>query len=167
MIGTIGTEGGATANGTLSTASAFFAFPAAGGSFEKGLYGAADKLTLKTQGSVKFEKPMHCIVEVKLGGIEVSIDGANSSLTLDSSYDIDTPNKVTHACEPNPPVITGDVKFATLDLAGIAPTYSANGKTVTWTAIPAELTAAGANAFGAGYPQGQPLDPVTITAAIG
>jgi hypothetical protein len=167
VIGTISTAGGATANGTLASPGAFFSFPAASGSFEKGLYGATDELVLRTQGSVKFEKPMHCIVEVQLAGLEVTLDGAKSSLTLDSRFDIDTPNKVTHSCEPNPPLITGDVEFASLDPSGITPAYSADGKTVTWAAIPAELTAAGAAAFGAGYPAGQPLDPVTITVGIG
>ena len=70
-VGTITTAGGATASGTLSEAGAFFGFPATGGSYEKGLYGAADKLVLHTQGSVTFAKPGHCIVEVKLGDLEL------------------------------------------------------------------------------------------------
>lgn len=167
VIGTITTAGGASANGTLTSPGAFFGFPAASGTFAKGLYGATDELTLKTQGSVKFEKPMHCIVEVELANLEAKLDGAESSLTLDSHFDVDIANPITHACEPAPPVTTGDVEFAALDLTGIAPTYSAGGKTVTWSAIPAKLTAAGANAFGGGYPAGQPLDPVTITVVLG
>jgi hypothetical protein len=163
--GTITTAAGAIAQGTLSGPSGYFAFPAGGGTFEQGLYGATDTLVLHTQGSVTFAKPGHCIVEVELADLEIVLDGTQSSLTLDSVYDIDTPEGKT--CNPQPAVATGDVPFASLDPSGVAPTYSADGKTVTWNAIPATLTAAGAAAFGTGYPEGEELDPVTVTVGIG
>jgi hypothetical protein len=163
--GSITVAGGATANGTLSEASGFFGFPATSGTYEKGLYGAADKLLLRTQGSVKFAKPFHCIVEVRVADLELRLDGANSSIALDADYDVDKPEGMT--CGPLPPVATDDVTFATLDPSGVAPTYSADGKTVTWTAIPATLTSAGATAFGTGHKAGLALDPVTVSAAIG
>jgi hypothetical protein len=164
-VGTITTADGASAHGDLAQPSGFIGFPAAGGTFEKGLYGATDKLVLRTQGSVTFAKPGHCIVEVKLADLVVTLDGAGSSLALDSVYDIDTPEGMS--CGPNPAVATTDVTFATLNLNGIAPTYSGGGKTITWSAIPATLTAAGAAAFGTGYPEGEALDPVTVTVGIG
>ena len=164
-IGTITTAGGATASGTLSEASAFFSFPAAGGSYQRGLYGAADKLALNTAGSVTFAKPGHCIIEVKFSGIDVRIDGADSSLTLDSVSDIDTPAGMS--CTDVPAVTTAAVKFAKLDLSGVTPTHSADGRSVSWTAIPATLTAAGGSAWGAGYLDGQALDPVTISVGLG
>lgn len=164
-IGTITVEGGATANGDLKEPSGFLGFPAASGSYEKGLYGAPDELALNTQGSVVFAKPGHCIMEVKLADLEIELNGANSGITLDAGYDVDTPAGKT--CVPQPPVANADVAFASLDLSTVAPTYSADGKTVTWSAIPATLTAAGSTAFLAGkYPEGQPLDPVTITVGI-
>jgi hypothetical protein len=165
-VGTITPAGGATANGTLTEAGAYFGFPAAGGSFEQGLYGASDKLVLKTQGSVIFAKPGHCIVEVKLADLVVTLDGASSSLALDSVYEIGTFNGM--GCTPQPAVATADVDFASLNLTGITPSYSADGKTVTWSAIPATLTAAGAMAFGLPqYQAGQVLDPVTVTVGLG
>jgi hypothetical protein len=165
-VGTITTADGATANGTLSQPSGYFGFPAASGTFERGLYGASDKLVLKTQGSVTFAKPGHCIVEVKLADLVVTLDGAGSSLALDSVYDIDTPEGMS--CGPVPAVATADVTFASLDLSGIAPTYSADGKTIAWNAIPTTLTAAGAAAFGLPqYQEGQALDPVTVTVGLG
>jgi hypothetical protein len=165
-VGTIAVGDGATASGPLTSPTTVFGFPATGGSFERGLYGASDKLALKTQGNVVFAKPGHCIIEVKFGDLEVSLNGANSSLTLDSGYDVDTPKG--KVCESQPPVANADVNFAKLDLSGIAPAYSADGKTVTWTAIPASLTAAGSVAFlGGKYAVGQALDPVTITVGIG
>lgn len=160
-VGSIATAEGATSTGTLSEASSFFSFPAAAGSYAKGLDGNADKLTLHSQGSVKFAKPGHCIVEVKLSDLELTIDGANSGIELDSIYDIDTPAGMS--CTDQPAVSTDDVDFATLDVSAVTPIYSAGGKTITWDAIPAKLTAAGAAAFGAGYPEGQSLDPVTIS----
>ena len=163
--GTITTADGASSEGDLAQPSGFFRFPAAGGSFERGLYGATDRLVLETKGSVTFAKPGHCIIEVKLADLVVTLDGAASSLALDSVYDIDTPEGMS--CNPKPTVATGDVTFAALDLAGIAPTYSADGKTVTWSAIPATLTAAGAAAFGTGYPEGEVLDPVTVSVGLG
>jgi hypothetical protein len=165
-VGTITAADGASAQGNLAEPSGSLAFPAAGGGFERGLYGASDRLVLRTQGSVTFAKPGHCIVEVKLADLVVTLDGAASSLALDSVYDVDTPEG--KACNPKPAVATADVTFASLNLNGVSPAYSADGKTITWSAIPATLTAAGAAAFGTGrYVAGEALDPVTITVGLG
>lgn len=164
--GTITTADGADEHGTLSEPSGFFDFPmAAEATYERGLHGASDRLMLQTQGSVAFAKPMHCIIEVRLADLLVTLDGANSSIVLDSVYDIDTPP----GCTQQPPVATDDVTFASLDLSGVAPVYSGDGKTVTWSAIPAALTAEGSAAFGLGgqYKEGQALDPVTVTVGLG
>lgn len=158
-VGSISVGEGATAAGTLSEADGFVSFPAAGGSYEKGLGDAADRLTLQARGSVVFAKPGHCIVEVKFSGLEVKLDGADSTLSLDSVYDIDTPP----TCADNPRVPSADVPFATLDLSAAPPTYTNGGHTITWAAIPATLTAAGGSAWGAGYEAGQQLDPLTIS----
>jgi hypothetical protein len=165
--GTITTADGATANGSLSAPSGYFGFPMATGgdtAFEQGLNGATDKLVLQTEGSVKFAKPGHCIIEVKLADLVVTLDGADSSIVLDSVYDIDTPPM----CADQPAVPTDDVEFASLDPSGVAPVYSDGGKTVTWSGIPATLTAEGSTAFGLSgqYKPGQALDPVTVTVGL-
>ena len=164
--GTITTAGGASEHGPPAEASSYFGFPmGADASFEKGLHGASDRLVLETEGSVTFAKPMHCIIEVKLADLVVTLDGASSSIALDSVYDIDTPP----GCADQPVVPTDDVTFASLDLSGVAPVYSDGGKTVTWSAIPATLTAEGSTAFGLSgqYQEGQALDPVTVTVGLG
>jgi hypothetical protein len=163
--GTITPADGAAADGNLAEPGGYFAFPdVAGSSFEKGLNGATDKLVLQTEGSVTFAKPAHCIIEVKLADLVVTLDGADSSIVLDSDYDIDSPP----ICGDQPAVSTDDVTFATLDLTGVSPVYADEGKTVTWTAIPATLTAEGSAAFGLpNYKEGQALDPVTITVELG
>jgi hypothetical protein len=164
--GTITVEGGATANGTLSDAGAFFGFPASSGSYEKGLYGAADKLALKTQGSVVFAKPFHCIITIDLASFEVVIDGASSALVVgDYGYDIDEFNGM--ACVDKPAVLAPGTKFAILDPSMVTPSYSAGGKTVTWSGIPATLTAAGAVPFSPTYKAGQVLDPITVAVTTG
>lgn len=163
--GTITTADGASANGNLSEAGGYFGFPMVGeNTFEQGLHGATDRLVLLTQGSVAFAKPAHCIVEVKLADLVVTLDGADSSIVLDSDYDIDSPP----GCGPQPAVSTDDVTFASLDPSGVTPVYSDGGKTVTWNAIPAMLTADGSAAFGLGsqYQEGHALDPVTVTVGL-
>lgn len=161
-VGTITTEGGATANGLLSEPSAFFSLPATGGNFNQ----ASGQLGLTTAGALVFAKPGHCIVQVRFSGIEVDLAGAASKLVLDANYDIDSPSGMT--CTDKPSVATNDVDFASLDLSAVAPTYSADGSTVTWTAVPATLTAAGEAAWGMGAPYvaGKALDPVTITVGL-
>src|ERR1044072_4355611 len=162
--GKISISGGATATGELNVPTTTYGFPATGGSFEKGLYGAEDKLTLATQGSVKFEKPFHCIIEIQLANLEVVLNGAASRLIGDLSYDLHTPSGKT--CLPQPLVATENVTFATLNPSTVTPIYSADGKTVTWSGIPATLTEAGAVPFNPTYKAGQPLDPITITVGI-
>lgn len=164
--GTIEVSGGATATGPLNDPATTYALPAVGGSFEKGLYGATDKLVLQTQGSLKFAKPMHCIQEIELTDLTLTIDGANSSIVVgDYSYDID--QFTGKSCADLPGVLEQDTKFATLAPSAVTPTYSADGKTVTWANVPATLTAAGAVPFAPTYKAGQPLDPVTITVTTG
>lgn len=162
--GTITTGGGPTEHGTLSEPSGYIGFPHAGGSFERGFDGATDRLVLETAGSVTFAKPAHCIMEVELADLVITLDGAGSSIALDSVYDIDTPP----GCTDQPAVPTSDVTFASLDLSGVTPVYSPDGKTVTWSAIPATLTAEGSAAFGLPqYEEGQALDPLTVTVGLG
>ncbi|HEV2727301.1 MAG TPA: HtaA domain-containing protein [Solirubrobacterales bacterium] len=166
--GSITLADGATEHGPPAEASSYFGFPMAGdgtASFERGLHGATDRLVLQTEGSVEFAKPMHCIVEVELADLLVTLDGADSSIVLDSVYDIDTPP----TCTDQPAVPSDDVEFASLDLSGITPVYSDGGKTVTWSGIPAKLTAEGSTAFGLSgqYEEGHALDPVTVTVGLG
>jgi hypothetical protein len=161
-VGSITTEGGATTSGDPAKAGSFFSFPSAGGSFQKGLYGAGDLLTLKTQGSVKFAKPGHCIVEIKFSNVAVTL-GASSSIVADLNYDIDKFNGM--GCEDQPAVAAPNTTIATL--GNVAPTYSANGKTVTWAGLPATLTAAAATPFAPQYKAGQVLDPATVTVGLG
>jgi hypothetical protein len=162
--GTITTADGATEHGTLSEPSGYIGFPDTGAStFERGFDGATDRLVLQTAGSVTFAKPMHCIMEVELADLVVTLDGASSSIALDSVYDIDSPP----GCTDQPAVPSSDVTFASLDLSGVTPVYSPDGKTVTWSAIPATLTAEGSAAFGLPqYEEGQALDPLTVTVGL-
>ena len=162
-VGTITTEGGATITGEVAKPGAFFTFPSAGGSFREGLYGASTTVALNTQGSVKFAKPGHCIIEIQFSNLQANINGANSSIVGNLTYDID---KFTgKSCEDQPPVSAPGTTIATLDASGVVPSYS--GNTTTWAGIPATLTAAAATPFAPTYKAGQALDPVTIAVGVG
>jgi len=162
-VGSITVEGGAAISGEVAKPGAFFSFPSSGGSFHEGLYGATTSLSLNTQGSVKFAKPGHCIVEIRFTNLQVSISGANSSIVGDLTYDVD--KAVGKSCENQPPVSAPGTTIATLDASGAAPVHT--GNTVSWTNLPATLTAAAATPFAPGYKAGQALDPVTLSVGIG
>ena len=70
---------------------------------------------------------------------------------------------VTGTTQDGSPVDSHGVEFATLDLAAV--TAEEGEGTLTWTAIPAVLTEAGAAAFGT-YPAGEVLDPLTVTITL-
>lgn len=158
-VGSITTEGGATTVGEPSKPGSYFSFPASGGSFEQGLFGAADKLSLNARGSVKFAKPGHCIVEVKFSDVVVTL-GSSSSIVADLDYDIDKFNG--SGCDPVPPVSAPNTEIATL--GSVAPTAANN--TIAWTGLPATLTAAASAPFAPAYKAGHPLDPATISVQV-
>ena len=54
------------------------------------------------------------------------------------------------------------VDYASLNLTGITPTYTNGGNTITWSNVPATVTADGETAFPQ-YAAGTALDPVTIS----
>lgn len=161
-VGSITTEGGATTNGNPAQPGSFFAFPASGGSFEQGLYGAADRVMLTTRGSVKFAKPGHCIIEIKFSNVVVNL-GTSASIAADLTYDIDKFNGM--GCTDQPPVAAPGTTLATL--GSVAPVVSAGGNAVAWTGVPATLTGAAATPFAPQYQAGQELDPVTISVGLG
>jgi len=162
-VGSITTEGGATTVGEPAKPGAYFAFPASGGTYEEGLFGAASTLALKTGGSVKFAKPGHCIIEIRLANLEAKIEGANSAIVGNLTYNIDKFNGM--GCEDLPAVSAPGTTIATLNPSGITP--SRVGNALTWANVPATLTAAAAKPFEPQYKAGQALDPVTISVGIG
>ncbi len=158
-VGSITTEGGATTVGEPSKPGSYFSFPASGGSFEQGLFGATDKLSLNAGGSVKFAKPGHCIVEIKFSDIVVTL-GTASSIVADLDYDIDKFNGM--GCDPVPPVSVPNTEIAVL--GSVAPSLS--GSTISWANLPATLTAAAATPFAPTYKAGHALDPATISVQV-
>jgi Htaa len=158
-VGSITTEGGATTVGEPAKPGSYFSFPATGGSYEQGLFGASDKLSLNAGGSVKFAKPGHCIVEIKFSDIVVTI-GSASSIVADLDYDIDKFNGM--GCDPVPPVSAPNTEIATLGTV----TPSVNGNAITWAGLPATLTGAASAPFAPTYKAGHPLDPATVSVQV-
>jgi hypothetical protein len=160
-VGSITTEGGATTVGEPSKPGSYFSFPASGGTYHKGLFGASDTLALNTAGSVKFAKPGHCIIEIKFTDIVATL-GSSSSLVANLDYDIDQFNGM--GCSPIPPVALPNTQIATL--GSVTPTYSPNGQTIAWNGLPATLSGAAAKPFEPQYKAGQVLDPASITVNV-
>lgn len=158
-VGSITTEGGATTVGEPSKPGSYFSFPATGGSFEQGLFGAGDKLSLNAGGSVKFAKPGHCIIEIKFSDIVATL-GTSSSIVADLDYDIDKFNGM--GCDPVPPVSAPNTAIAAL--GSVAPSVS--GNTITWTGLPATLGGSAAKPFEPTYKAGHTLDPATISVQV-
>jgi hypothetical protein len=120
-------------------ASGYYTFPFASGTFEDGLYGAADRFVIQTTGAVTFSKEGKSWV---FANPLVRFQGATGELLMDVSG-------------------TAGVPFATLDIGAVAPTLSPDGKTMSWQGVPAHLTAAGAAAWGR-YNAGETLDPLDL-----
>lgn len=112
-----------------------------------------DQLVLSAKGTVVFCKAGHGFHAV-LKDPKVVIDGANSRIVAEIGL--------------NRAGTWGGFRkadIAKLDIGSVQPTYSADGKTATWTAVPAKLTADGAAISGL-YPENAVLDPITVSAPV-
>jgi hypothetical protein len=144
---------GATASGELTSPATTFGFPATGGSYTAASGSTPAELTVASKGSVNWAKPGHGIFEVRLSNLEVQFATSGSWLIADVSTNFGVQKA------------TPDVKFASLDPSGVSPTTS--GSSVTWTGVPATLTAEGATSFEGFYQAGKVLEPITVTAELG
>ncbi|MGW9469435.1 HtaA domain-containing protein [Cellulosimicrobium funkei] len=104
-------------------------------------------------GSVSFSGH-EGILDLRISNPRVVVDGSSGTLVVDvQSSDM----------EGNKSSSTG-VAFASLDLSGKKAT---SGSTITWSGVPATLTAAGAKAFAGFYEAGTALSPVTVSFPVG
>jgi len=141
-----------------------FTFPIADGSYKVNdpADTADDQAVVNGTGTSVYCNPQH-FFRIVISNPTVVIDGANSRLVAD--VDMNMNGEWTPAQR---------VDLADLDLSGSAPFYNRNGSEVTWDQVPASLTADGRKAFcrpAEGdlpeqclYDEGEPLDPVTVTA---
>ncbi len=144
---------GAAATGELTNPATTFGFPVSTGSYTPEPNDGPAELSVASKGSVKWAKPGHGIAEVRLSNLEVQFTPSGSWLIADVSTNFGAPKA------------TEDVKFASLNAGAVKAVVA--GNTVTWTAVPATLTAAGAESFAGFYQAGKELEPVTITAELG
>jgi hypothetical protein len=150
----LGSQGGGASGESVAGAAAlkfndfqpagFYEFPFASGTFEDGLYGEADRYSLQSGGSMTFTKEGKSWT---FANPSVKFQGATGELFIDVGG-------------------AAAVPFATLGIGSVTPTLSADGKTISWGAVPVTLTAAGAAAWGR-YKAGEPLDPVSFSATFG
>lgn len=150
----IGSQGGGASGESVAGAGAlkfndfqpegFYEFPFASGTFEDGLYGENDRYALMSGGTMTFAKEGKTWT---FANPQVKFQGATGELFVDVGS-------------------TPAVPFATLGIGSVSPTLSADGKTISWGAVPVTLTAAGAAAWGR-YKAGEPLDPLSFSATFG
>lgn len=145
---------GATATGALTSPATTYGFPVGTGTYTPGSNGGPAELSVAAQGSVKWAKPGHGIEEVRLSDLEVQIAPSGSWLIAD-----------VRAATGGPAKVADDIRLASLDLSGVTP--SVGSSSLTWTAVPATLTAEGAVPFAGFYNEGKQLDPLTITVNLG
>ena len=150
----IGSQGGGASGESVAGAGAkkfndfqpegFYEFPFASGTFEDGLYGEADRYSLQVGGAMTFGKEGKSwtfadpLIKFQGGTGELFVNVGSATA----------------------------VPFATLGIGSVSPTLSADGKSISWQAVPVVLTAAGAAAWGR-YKAGEPLDPVSFSATFG
>ncbi|HEU4737519.1 MAG TPA: HtaA domain-containing protein [Solirubrobacterales bacterium] len=146
---------GATATGPLTSPATTYGFTGSSGSLTAVPNGAVEALTLASGGAVKWAKPGHGISEVRFSDLEIEIGGDGSWLVGDVKTEI------------GPPAESDEVRIAELETAAVTPVWSDGGDTLTWSEVPATLTAEGAASFSGFYEAGTELDPVTITAGLG
>jgi len=137
-----------------------FTFPVTGGTWDAD----SGRSVINTSGTGLFCNPEHHF-RVAISNLTIVIDGAASRLIADVDFNA-YGNWTT----------TRRIDLATLDASGITPVT--DGSMVTWTGIPATITAAGAEPFcSKGGPPGTPvlcpyqagaaIDPVTVTIKTG
>ncbi|MFI1012526.1 HtaA domain-containing protein [Streptomyces sp. NPDC020965] len=125
----------------------------------KGSYDAAkDSLSVSFDGSVRFLGHLSQGVyglDLKLSDIKVKATGTKGTLYVD----VNTKSKDT-----GKPLNYNDVAFGSLSLPAGA--LKPVNKTVKLTAVPGTLTAEGRKVFENQYDLGEPLDAVTVAAAL-
>jgi hypothetical protein len=137
-----------------------FSFPSTGQyAFNSAGDSSDDKAVIDGSGEVVLCNSPHGF-RIVLSNPTVTIDGDDSRLTVD----VDTNMSGVHTP-------TQRVDLATLDIADADPFYNENTQTVTWSKLPATLTAAGSEALAlcsespgpCSYEAGDQLEPVTVT----
>jgi hypothetical protein len=136
-----------TTDGDVSYATPVFTW--AGGTGGADDEGALD---VGFTGSVRFTGHGG-VLDTTIADPRIVVDGERAVLLLD----------VHGTTQEGEAVEQTAVEFAELDLSSVEATR--DGELVTWSDVPAVLTAAGAAAFGT-YPEGEELDPVTISATV-
>ena len=135
-----------TTDGDVSYATPLFTWANGTGGAED------DALDVQFSGAVRFTGHGG-VLDTTIANPRVVVDGDRAVLLLD----------VHGTTQAGDAVEQAGVEFAELDLD--AATRTQDGEVLTLTEVPATLTAAGAAAFGT-YPEGEPLDALTITATV-
>ncbi|MGY1439381.1 HtaA domain-containing protein [Streptomyces reniochalinae] len=98
----------------------------------------------------------HGALDITLSGFSMETKGESGTLTADVA------NGTGEDGGGKPEKVHKDVTLADLDLSGIEPGSGEDGA-LTYSGVPATLTEGGSKAFEGYYPQGEKLDPVSLS----
>jgi hypothetical protein len=150
--GPIATGDYTTAGGASENSDGTIHFPATGGSFDA----ASGETTVQLGGSVHFTGHAGAL-DMTVTEPRVVFDGEGAG-TLYADV-------VSKSLDGAALVSYPDVAFAALDPSAVSAVPGTDA--MSWTGIPAALTAAGAPAFASFYPVGQVLDPLNLSITTG
>ena len=151
-------------DGATQLPSGLFEFPASGGTYDPD----TKELTIQGSGAAVFNYQAHIFV-ITLREPRIVISPASSVVNVELTVQI--VDATTGAVQTT---TTSRVDLATLDISGGTRAITDGG--YTWSGIPAQLTAVGADAFTAHFPDGSstrfynagdPLDPVSFAVTGG
>lgn len=141
-------------NGAVEAADGTYKFPVESGTYDL----TTHSTEVRTKGTVHFtghysgEVPA---LDMTVADPRVLLEGETGTVFADvTSKSLETGEVVDYP----------GVEFAALDTSEVAPSFE--GEAVSLAGIPAELTAAGAEAFAGFYTAGTALDPVGVLAAF-
>jgi hypothetical protein len=153
---------GTEANGSMCdldrSGSEAISFPVIGDFYDADL----DSLSIQTKGKVRFwghawHTPGDTTpqLDTTVSDIYIAAEGGEGTLFADvSAKSMDDPEVTEYE----------DISLVDLDFSEVTPEERAKG--IDWSEVPASLTEEGAAVFGS-YPEGEPFDPVGISADFG
>jgi|GEM_PF-2830891 len=140
--------------GAVEAVDGTYRFPVQVGTYDL----AGHATTVQAKGAVRFTGHFDAdevpVLDLTIADPRVVLEGETGTVFAD----VRSKSRATGVMEDLP-----GVEFATLDTSGVVPSFA--GDAVSLAGIAAELTAAGAAAFGS-YSAGEALDPVGVVAAF-
>jgi hypothetical protein len=141
--------------GAVEAADGTFRFPVSSGQYDLATHVTEVQATGTVHFTGHYEGTPTPLLDVTITNPRVVFGGETGTLFADV---------FSKAFTPGEPESFPNAEFAALDTSGVIPGFSSEA--VTMSAIPAELTEEGSEAFAGFYGEGTALDPVSLTATF-